>query len=257
MILVDTAEPEEIIPLIQQAVPVTRVNLNSAHMADYMFYSVAGKKLQFSRKQTGEIMNDLDEAEDQLKDYYNNADESYQIVEGLLSPVKLSGYEVESRYTIPTIREFAGTMYSWKVEANGFVHSGIPHHGVTPAMWYAWIHRVACAGIATYFTVSQFETAKLLVALYRNEQKPPEQHSTFNRIIKPKMQMREEPDFVKALVFVGNAYKIPIGENRAKAIAEKYHSFFHLAMASVNDVANCKGVGQSVASRLLKAIGAT
>jgi NAD-dependent DNA ligase len=60
--------------------------------------------------------------------------------------------------------------------------------------------------------------------------------------------------FVKALMFIGHAYKLEIGEKKARALAEKFVNLNDLAMASVNDVAEVEGYGKNSARKLLNAL---
>tara|TARA_R100000049_G_C1953124_1_gene102807 strand:- start:4545 stop:4922 length:378 start_codon:yes stop_codon:yes gene_type:complete len=122
-------------------------------------------------------------------------------------------------------------------------------------MYHAWIHRLAEAGIVTYFTTHWAETARLLVAIYRNEQKPPEEHSTLQRIIKPRIAIKEHSNFVKALVYISHTYKIGIGEEKAKALSTKFSSILDIAMADIDELCECAGVGKTIAKKLLSAIG--
>ena len=71
MILVDRSEPDNIVKLLQQSCPVTVADLNIANMSDYFFGNYEGKRLQFSRKQAGELVGGIDEAEKHLAKYYN------------------------------------------------------------------------------------------------------------------------------------------------------------------------------------------
>ena len=185
MLLVDSNEPEGIVKLLRQTCPVTVTNLNQLHMSDYYFSNYEGKRLQFSRKQAGELVGGIDEAEKQLADYFNNADENYQIVEGIISPdrLKIKGaavpLEVDGHGGFTSTRDLGARIYSYKVEPGGFIEKGHSFTTINDSLIAAWIHRLAKAGIPTYRTINWIETARLLSAIYRNEQKPPENHSTY------------------------------------------------------------------------------
>lgn len=100
MILVDHSEPQELISLLQQSVEVVVGSLNQQQMSDYYFVDVEGKAEQYSRKQAGELLSNIDEAESQLRDYYNNADRNYQIVEGVISTTPLATITEKQYYAV-------------------------------------------------------------------------------------------------------------------------------------------------------------
>lgn len=255
MILIDSNEPQTIIDLIQQSVPATVTDLNRIHISDYFFGNPQGKRFQFSRKQAVELLGNIDEAEDQLRDYYNQADENFQIVEGIISPVKLRGTTTVGHFIDPlTIRHFTGNLYAYKVDPNGYMHEGHSFQ-ITESMLQAWIHRLDAAGITTYFAQSWASTAKLLVTIYKNEQKPPEEHSTLQRIIKPRIAIREPDNFTKALVLFCHSYRVGVGEKKVKSITARYNSFLDLVMSEVHELCECQGIGKGIAEKLMRALG--
>src|SRR4030042_4900352 len=128
MLLVDRSEPSNIVKLLQQSCPVTVADLNIANMSDYFFGNYEGKRLQFSRKQAGELVGGIDEAEKQLAEYYHNADESYQIVEGIISPDKLkikgAAVPVDAHGFSSSTRDLGAKLYCYKVEPGGYIEKG-------------------------------------------------------------------------------------------------------------------------------------
>ncbi|KKK68830.1 hypothetical protein LCGC14_2940110, partial [marine sediment metagenome] len=236
MLLIDRNEPDNIVKLLQQSCPVTVADLNIANMSDFFFGNYEGKRLQFSRKQAGELVGGIDEAEKQLAEYYHNADENYQIVEGIISPerIKIKGAAVpvdgHQSFTAST-RDLGSKLFCYKVEPNGFIERGHSFSAVNDSLIAAWIHRLAKAGIPTYYTLHWVQTARLLSAIYRNEQKPPEDHSTLQRIIRPRIYIKEQDPFVKSLLFLSNAYQLGVGEVKAKALADKFVNILDLATA--------------------------
>ena len=288
-LLVDSNEPDSIVRLLKQSVPVTVTNLNSLHMSDYFFSNYEGKTFQFSRKQAAELVGNIDEAEDQLRDYYQKADENFQIVEGIISPTPLavltdkqlhavrSGkllwkqlrYDPVARQPesgsapstrIPTPITYGS--YTYKVEdiadSSGderYVLTGGRAFTSPITIVYVWFHRLAQSGIVTYQTLLWSETARLLALIYKNEQKPPENHSTLQRVIKPRIQIREAEPFLKSLLFLSNAYKLGIGETKATALAEHFCNMLDLATADLDEVASVEGIGRKIAEKTLKALG--
>ena len=269
MILVDEHEPDDIVKLIRQSVTAVVSPLNRVHRSDYFFSNYDGKTFQFSRKQAGELIGNIDEAEDQLADYYHNADYNYQIVEGWISPLPIHGIEVIDHSSIRpvSVRELGQKLYCYQVQPNGHIERGHSFSAVNASMLYAWMHRLDMGGVTTYWTTNWTETAKLLVAIFKNEQKAPEEHHTLMRVIKPNLLIKKEKDarghiiapepLLKALMFLSDAYKLGIGEKKAKALCERYVNLMDLAMADVSELAGTEGVGNAVARKLLTALGRT
>tara|TARA_Y100000310_G_scaffold345865_1_gene471888 strand:+ start:29474 stop:30253 length:780 start_codon:yes stop_codon:yes gene_type:complete len=255
MMLVDLNEPDNMFKLIKQSIPVELDNLNMKHMSDIWFANYTGKSFQFSRKQTGELIGNIDEAEDQIKDYYDQADENFQIVEGLMLPFPLKGITVSEHTTDSVSTRSLGTkVYCYRVEPSGHIARGHSFSAITMAMYYVWKHRLAQCGVVTYETANYVETARLLVTIYRNEQKPPEEHSTLKRIIKPRITISKPDPFVKALMYLSQAYELDIGEVRAKALANRFANVFDLAIASTSDITDTEGIGRRIAEKLVVAL---
>ena len=258
MILVDNSEPENIIKLIRQAVPVTVLPLNRQHMSDYFFSNHEGKSFQFSRKQAGELVGNIDEAEDQLRDYYPQADENFQIVEGIMSPVKIHSFPISDHSLAPSkisTRDLGAKVYCYQVQPNGHIAKGHSFSVISLPVYYAWRHRLAQCGIVTYETMNWVETARLLTTIYRNEQRSPEHHSTLQRIIKPRIVIKDQDPFVKALMFLSSAYKLDIGEVKANALAERFCHLLDLATSDIDSIVEIEGIGKVTASKLLSALG--
>jgi len=215
--------------------------------------SSRGATLQFSRKQAGELLGDLDEAERQIAKYYDMATENYQIVEGIISPIPMFKKKVD-RMVLPP--RYGRVMYSYSVTDAGYLH-GEKDWAVSPAMYWAWIQGLNRCGVTTLFTVNWQDTAQMLSAIYNNEAKPAESHTTLQRVYKPRIVIKKKSSIVQALMFLSHVYKLGIGEERASAIED--YGFFTLASifnASVDDLAHA-GFGKPSAIKLLNALGRT
>jgi len=240
-------------------------------MSDYYFGNYEGKRLQFSRKQAGELVGGIDAAEKQLADYFNNADRNYQIVEGFISPdrLKIKGVAVpiDGHSIVASTRDLGARIYCYKVEPGGYIEKGHSFTAVNDSLLYAWIHRLAESGIITYHTDNWIGTARLLSAIYRNEQKPPENHSTLQRIIRPQFHIKMEKDMteaereqyrlMKSLLFLSNAYQWGVGEKKARALADRFCNILDIATASVTELTEAEGVGRKMAERILSSLGRT
>jgi len=259
MLLVDSNEPDNIVKLLQQSCPVTVTNLNQLHISDYFFGNYEGKRLQFSRKQAGELVGNIDEAEKQIADYYNNADENYQIVEGIISSAKLmikgAAVPIDGHGFTASTRDLGAKLFCYKIEPGGFVEKGHSFSAINDSLLYAWIHRLAKNGVITYFTDNWIGTARLLSAIYRNEQKPPENHSTLQRVVRPRIHIKEADPFMKSLLFLTNAYQLGIGEKKAKALADRFVCILDIATASVSELTDVEGIGKKMAEKILSSLG--
>ena len=84
--LVDIFEPQEILPLLKQSIPVSVTDLNISGYADYFFSSCDGHIIQAERKQNGELLSNLMRVEEQLSRQYNQPAENILIIEGFIIP---------------------------------------------------------------------------------------------------------------------------------------------------------------------------
>ena len=259
MILIDSAEPNSIVRLIRQAEQCTVSPLNKMLMADYFFGSYEGRRIQFCRVQTGELAGNIDSQEDELKRYYDSADDNNLIIEGLISPVSLymkhGSAKVSSYSQNITTRELGASVYCYPIDTDGYIGHGHSFTATRMTELYAWIYRLSKVGVNTYYTNNYEETARFLTTVFRSEQKPPESHTTFNRVYRPHIQVKEADSFMKAILYLSSAYKLNIGEMKAGALADKFVNILDLAMASVEEVASCEKIGQKKAREILKVLG--
>lgn len=252
--------------------------LNQSNRSDYYYGGADGKTRQFSRKQAGELLSSLDTAEEQLRDYYENADENYQIVEGIISPVPLSSLSTKQMYAVRsgklTASELRGDflrdalmiggtsmLYAYKVDdvvskGGETIHrlSGSIFK-VSSAMLFSWLRSLDRVGVTTHFTINEEDTARLLVAFYKNDQKELNEHTVLNRYIRPRVLIQQQVPLVKALMGMSWAYQLGIGEEKAKSIATRYKTLYDINMAEVHELCRCPGVGKVIAEKLLRALG--
>lgn len=253
MIFVDTAEPVEIINFIKQSVPVEVSPLNQKSIADYFFIAADGHRVQLNRTQSGELLGDIDSFEDELRRYYNSAEENYAINEGIISPYKISGGHMPSAISAKPLAP-PGSMYAYAVSDKGFIYKERAYN-VSNKMFKAWLLQIDKAGITVVNTVNNFDTAATIVAFYSNLQKPEWSHSTLQRYIKPKIIVRAHNTHVQALVNLSQAYKLDIGEVKAEALIEHFGSLGRVLLAEVDELCVVEGIGKKTAEKLLEVIG--
>lgn len=254
-IIVDTAEPEDMIRLLEQSVSVVINNLNQLDMADYYFGGTDSKTRQYCRVQTRELLSNIDSQEQELRDYYYHADENNLIIEGLISPVPLTRRDKSLDAISIRAKGRTDVLFSYSVTLAGYIYDERVHN-VGSAMLDSWLFQLDQAGIGIYYTVNYAATAALLVAHYKSCQKSPDTHSTLQRYTRPRLQLKQHDPFIKALMYLSAAYDIGIGETKATAIREAgYNSLLDIGMSSVAELCRVDGIGKKLASKLLEAIG--
>jgi len=95
----------------------------------------------------------------------------------------------------------------------------------------------------------------LLAAIYNNCQKPAEEHTTLQRYIRPRIVIKKQDPFVKALMALSLAYQIGIGEDKATRIATKYGSILDIVMSEPGELCEIEGIGKGIATKLLTSLG--
>lgn len=229
---------------------MTTSNLNQNGLSDYYFINPEGKTFQYSRKQSGELLQDLNGAEADIKKYYNNADRNFQITEGLISPAPL--FKSKSGRTIPPVG--SRILYSYKVLATGYICDDADWH-VSSSMYWAWLHRLAMAGVVTFHTVNYVDTARLLVATVLNEQEPESSHDTLKRVILPKFQLKDRDPFIESVMGISHAYNIGIGEVKAKALQTgKINTIAKMCNCQPLELTSIPGIGNTLAEKISLAL---
>lgn len=245
-ILLDVFEPVEIEHLIAQSVPVVRTSLNhsAGGFADYLFYSCDGHRIQVERKQIDEILGGIDSVEEQLgRELSNGVEETLLLIEGVCEPAL--GLKVATT--------------TWhKARGKNIMVPGRTYN-VSYTGLQAWKSQLDKAGITIVETFDYTATAMTLVALYQNAQK--EEHRTLRRYIKEHIYVQgSNPHILNLMQIKGGG----IGEEKAKALIDRYGTFWYVINQSVADLAETlvgseegkeKRLGEKSAIKLLKAIG--
>ena len=267
MILVDTAEPEDIARLLRQTADVTVMALNQTSRADYYFGGEDGKSYQFCRVQAGELLSNIDSQEDVLRRYYDSADRTYLSIEGFITDVPLTKKDKSIEAVSVRLKNRPSTLFTYRVAANGYL-LGEHAYDVGGDKLFAWLFRLAECGVDSFWTWNYVGTAKLISAAYHNCQKPEDQHSTLNRYYIPritlgekdeggkKITIRKQNPLIRGLMALSIIYGIGIGEERATALYNAgYKTLLDLVYADVSELTRVDGIGKGVAMKLLEAIG--
>jgi len=267
MILVDTAEPSEIVTLLEQVAPVEVFPLNNTQRADYYFGGEDNRTRQFCRVQAGELLSDIDSQEDELRRYYNSADENNLIIEGIVSDVPITRKDKSMGALSVRLNNKPRTLFSYRVAENGYLF-GEHAYDVSADLLYAWLYRLYDAGVQTFSTINYVMTAKVISSVYKNCQRPPDEHSTLNRYFVPhivlsgsqpgarkRVTVREQNPFIRGLMALSIVYHLDIGEKKATALYDAgYKTLIDLAYAGERELCQVPGVGKVIAKGLLKAL---
>ena len=268
MLLVDMAEPKEIVELLSQSVPVSVLNLNKTQRSDYYFGGEDGKTRQFGRVQAGELLANIDSMEDELRRYYDMADENNMIIEGVISDVPLTKRHKDMEtVSVRLNKKPSGMLFAHRVAPNGYLFDEHPFN-ISSDLLYAWLYRLYDAGIQTFFTLNYVMTAKCIASIYKNCQRPDEEHNTLNRYFIPRVVLSKEPTtrkritireqnpFIRALMALSLIYHLDVGEKKATAIhAAGYKTLLDVAYAKEKELMSVPGIGKTIASGILNAVG--
>ena len=229
--LVDVFEPEEIIPLLRQSIPVERDNLNTKGYADYFWNACDLHTIQVERKQNGELLGSLDAVESQLRRQYGAADENILLVEGFIIPAPQGCATIK--------RSKDGRFFiidrTWDCSYSGLI---------------SWFYQLDKSGITLYNSASLQSSAAILAALYRNSLKP--EHTTLTRYIKSKIYLEDHNPHVLSLMGIEGAN---LGEKRAKALIDKFGTLWEVLSREESELCQVEGIGPGLARGLLKSIG--
>lgn len=231
-LLVDTFEPTgDIVPLLQQSIPVTISNLNLNGYADYFLNSIDAHTIQAERKQNGELLGSLNMVEMQLRKQYNKADENILIIEGFIIP------------------SAGGCMTLKRSKDSRFFYQD-REYKTSYSAYLTWIYRLDKSGIWVSTTPDLAGTASLLVSIYKNSQKL--EHTTLNRYLKEKIYIEEQNPHVLSLMGLHGA---GLGEEKAKALIERFGTVWGVLIQNEDTLQEVKGIGEILAHRILHSIG--
>ena len=222
---------------------------------------------QFCRVQAGELLSNIDSEEDEIRRYYESADKTYQIVEGIITDVPVTRKDKSLASVSVRFKSRPAQLFAYRVAANGYLF-GEHAYEVNSELFYAWLFRLAECDVPTFFTHNYVGTAKLISAIYHNCQKPADRHQTLNRYYTPRITLgeknekgkrvtiREQNPFIRSLMALSIINKMDIGEVKATSLYKAgYKSIYDLAFASVAELTRVDGIGKATAVKLLSAIG--
>ena len=185
----------------------------------------------------------MDSVEEQLRRELNNGvEETLLLIEGICEPV--AGLKIATQ-----------TWHRAR-ERNILVPGRVYNTSYTG--YQAWLNQLDKAGITIIQTFDYTATAMTLIALFQNAQK--EEHQTLRRYIKQRIYIESYNPHILNLMSIKGA---GIGEEKAKALIERYGTFWYVVNQSPEDIAETlvgkegkeKKLGLVTAKRLLKSLG--
>lgn len=234
-IKVDTHEPTRAYQLMQQAIPCSVGNINDQGWADYLWMDYDGIDVHWERKQWGELVSGLDSVEVQLREEKARHPDARLglIVEGVAEPSFLG----TQLYRRGDARK-KGMYYADREQTTRY------------SQIQAWLYQVG-KHMEVMHTHSLEGTVQALVAMYNSDQKS--DHLTFRRHLRP-IHWNPNPQ-VEMLMSIGR--NAGIGEAKAKEIIAQYGTVWNVMSSTPEVLAQNKGVGMHLATRLLRKIGRT
>ena len=242
-VMLDRMEPVEIERLVAQSIDVNRMGLNAKGIADYFWFACDGHRIQIERKQTSEVLGDMNHVEEQLqRELSNGVEETILLVEGVCEPV--FGLKLATQ--------------SWHKAKNKNVMIPDRVWNCSYTGYKAWQNQLDKAGVTIVETFDYTATAMTIVALYQNSQK--EEHQTLRRYIKDRIHVETRNPHILSLMGLKGA---GIGEEKAKALIERYGTFWYtinqpaeaLAETLVGAEGSQKRIGFKTIQKLFLAIG--
>ena len=226
---IDEHEPDQAEALLSQSVTVNRTSLNRAGWADYL-YATHDSIEHVERKQTSEILSDMDGVEDQLRR------------ELLAHPENRLWLLIEGVLVYPDSMD----SISARVEKNGILYQ-TREFRTRPAKFEYWIAALQRLGVLVVRTNNYIGTCQTLVAMAKGAQTP---HTTLNRPLQPKVY-HQDPQ-VRNLMSLQGA---KVGPKLAERLVDEFGTLYRVVTRSPKDLTKVKGVGLAKAKVILRAAG--
>jgi hypothetical protein len=258
--LVDTFEPSLIYEgIVAQLPQSTRFSLNNLGRADYFWWSVDNRTIQFERKTWGEILGGTDKVEEQLTREYTQADETNLLVEGVALP---SAVGVET-YKPKPCKLHSGPKPSCfvckgkPVVAHSYSYGSPnkPQYGLWDKIT-SWLWQLDKAGIGVYYSPSDMYTARTLVSIFNNSQKS--EHTTLRRYIRPKLQINNRDPYAMTLMGLVNpdTGRTFIGEKTARKLLDSVGGKpYYVFNEDPQELLNADGIGVEILRKVWASIG--
>lgn len=240
---------------LSQAAECEMIDLNGGGRPDYWWVGHGNKSWGISRKQVGEVLGGLDAVEEQLSRDYPSTDQLYLMVEGVLLPVdhakaEVLGWSSDGRMGFRQGRR--GGLHGSMARPYDFSYSG----------YISWLEGLEDFGIHVVQVPNRAALVTAVVALYNRSQVAPEEHKTFKRVIRSKLNIPVALPMVRSLMGVcDNTSRTFTGEQIATALEHRYGSLWALQQANPVEIAATplesgkRTVGPAWVKRFFEAVG--
>jgi ERCC4-type nuclease len=229
----DVHEPKDFLKYVAPSVPCKVEILNERAWADYRWQGADGKWTQVERKTWPEILASVEAVEDQLRRHLKNQPEARLIfvLEGVV--------DVDAGGVYTVVRAKKNDIW-----VRGY------RSGTRIARVYSWLYNAS--QYVEIFQVFNYEqTCQFLVQAYNQDQKPPEEHKTFQRYFK-KVTFHPNPQVLMLMGLMPG-----LGEAKAEALIDRFTTVWNVLSAGTADIMDVPGIGTVMAHRMLQRIGRT
>ena len=253
-LILDTHDELTIYQSLRQLVPLETKNLNP-DLPDLYWIDEQARTRGISLKQVTEVLSSIDDVEEQLSRDYMHVDMIDLIVWGVIIP------EDDNWCTVlewtPTGRpKSAGQHRSRGSDGDGslyrFNYSG-------------WVAKMDAFNRDYGITIWTPPTHKALIQtiakIYKRSMEADEEHDTFKRIIRAKVNIQTPNPYVRSIMSLydaedGKAYsRTFIGEDRASRLIKAFGTPSAVFNAHEKEIALVPGIGPVTARKIRKAIG--
>jgi len=242
---------------LKNKVPVT---LGSYNPGKPDLWTIAQWKaiIGFSRKQVGEILSGLDRVEEQLSRDYTHVDQLKLVIEGVIVPIDDGHCKVlEWQNGMPCLQgKRQGEQPRIVHTVNGFMRLWEIPYVFNYFGYRKWLESLRQWGIEVIETPTRPSLIMELVAQYQHSQTAPEDHQTFKRVIRPKMDMpTSDPMLLNLMSLHDERGRTFIGMEKANALREGgLGTLGRLSACMDGDIANLPGFGKIMTAKIKRSI---
>lgn len=217
---------------MQTSVPCSVENLNENLWADYRWRDHSGRWIQVERKTWPEILASVDAVEDQLRRHMSNNPQARLlfVLEGMVD-------------TSPE-----GTHLLNKSNNKSGIWTRGYRSATNIGRIYSWLYN-ASSYVEVFQTFNRELTFQFLVQAYKQDQKSPEEHKTFNRYFK-KVVFSPNPQVMQLMGLMPG-----LGEIKSEALIKEFTTVWRVVNASPEELMKVPGIGIKMAYTLLQRIG--
>lgn len=235
----DETEPAEITRLIGQALDIDVHGLNKKGWADYYYtgedcYCHDSNIYNNERKTWLDILNGIEDVEIQLAWQLQAHPRAHHrlFIEGLVEPAAMGLY-----------------VYKKAQGKNMFLAGNQGKQAATYTKLMAWLHQVSKYWEVVW-TPTMAATAMTIVAYYKADQIPEEEHETFHRTFK----MQDYHVDIQTMKIL-NASPKGFGPAAAEAVKKRFGTAWRAWKAPLSEWLEVPGIGRVTAEKYLREIG--